>query len=912
MPARPTQDEMTCERLEVTRMLYLRELKALALTAKDGSLAQEDSSLERLHPLLADSMGDRTGTRGAGPYRAQKAIATSMSRGFLSSSIYNLVDTRRLPFVGSARVLLACSLLVTAGSMTSTAAAQSAGSWNKRGQNAEVREDYDAAYEAYKHAHEKSPKDLRYRAHFERMRFLAAVQHIDRGRVLRQGGDYSGAITQFMRAAEIDSSNQAAQQEIEITQREQPPAGLTGPAAVAAMEQISQQHQMLENINSIAAPVQLKTVPTETYTLHLVEDVKTIYQAIGKQAGLNVIFDPDYTSKRIPVDLTNVSLDEALRIIGTIAGTFYKPVTPNTIFVAQNSRTKRTDLDDLAVQTFYLSNSSQPNDGNEILTGLRLLLDPSVKLYLVPSQNAIVMRATSDQLLLAQKLINDFDRARAEVVVDVAVLEVNRDKIRNLGITLPTSIGLTPQVTTSSTTSSGTSGTGTTATTSGTGSTTLNLNNLAHLNATNFAVSISGGTLNALLSDTDTRVLQNPRIRATDGQRATLKIGQKIPVATGSYNAGVSTGVASIGVQTQFTYLDVGVNIDITPTVHYDREITLKTKVEVSQQNGSVTISGVTEPIIAQRVLEQVIQLREGEPSILAGILTKQDNKSVAGTPGLGEIPFFKYFFSSQSKETQQDEIVFLLIPHIVRESVLTRLNMAAIDTGTGSAIELRRDYTPKAPLAGIDVPDAGVNRPTGASTTAANAAAAAQQQMHQQAMPVPQAGFSATTTGSDVKSGNAAAMVANPATGKAAGDTTTTGPVALSVLPANSSQTVGSTFQVAVMLENGHNVFSVPMQVQYDPQVLELVNVDAGDFLQKDGKPVALVHRVEGNGLASINASRPPSANGVSGQGNLCTLTFKAVAAGDSKVTLVKVGAKDNLQANLPATGSEAVVHVK
>ena len=900
-------EDITCERLEVTRMLYLREPKALVPT-------QEDGSPERLDLLLADSAGNRNGFCEVSPYRAQKAIATSMSRGYFSSSIYNLVDTRRLPFVGSARVLLACSFLVTAGSMTSTAAAQSAGSWNKRGQTAEVREDYDAAYEAYKHAHEKSPKDLRYRAHFERMRFLAAVQHIDRGRVLRQGGDYSGAITQFMRAAEIDPSNQAAQQEIEITQREQPPAGLTGPAAVAALEQTSQQHQMLADINSIAAPVQLKTVPTETYTLHLVEDVKTIYQAIGKQAGLNVIFDPDYTSKRIPVDLTNVSLDEALRIIGTIAGTFYKPVTPNTIFVAQNSRTKRTDLDDLAVQTFYLSNSSQPNDGNEILTGLRLLLDPSVKLYLVPSQNAIVMRATSDQLLLAQKLINDFDRARAEVVIDVAVLEVNKDKIRNLGITLPTSIGLTPQVTTSSTTSSGTTGTGTTGTTSGTGSTSLNLNNLAHLNATNFAVSISGGTLNALLSDTDTRVLQNPRIRATDGQRATLKIGQKIPVATGSYNAGVSTGVASIGVQTQFTYLDVGVNIDITPTVHYDREVTLKTKVEVSQQNGSVTISGVTEPIIAQRVLEQVIQLREGEPSILAGILTRQDNKNVAGTPGLGEIPFFKYFFSSQSKETQQDEIVFLLIPHIVRESVLTRLNMAAIDTGTGTSIELRRDYSPKLPLAVNDLPDSGPTRASGPPTTAANAAVAAQQQMHQQAMgmPVPQAGFSATTTGSDVKTGNAAAMVANPATGKGGADTSGGGPVALSVLPANSSQTVGSTFQVAVMLDNGHNVFSVPMQVQYDPHVLELVNVDAGEFLQKDGKPVALVHRVEGNGLASINASRPPSSNGVNGQGNLCTLTFKAVAAGDSKVTLVKVGAKDNLQANLPATGSEAVVHVK
>lgn len=810
-----------------------------------------------------------------------------MSRGYSS-----LLPSQTLRCITPAALLL---LSFSAVSVPS-AHAQSAGSWSKRGQTAEVREDYDAAYEAYRHAHLKSPKDLRYLAHLDRMRFLAATQHIDRGRVLRQSGDFSGAITNFMRAAEIDPSNQAAQQEIERTQREQPPPGLAGPAAVAALEQVSQQRATLDSIASISAPIELKPVSNDPITLHMVEDVKVIYQAIGKLAGLNTLFDPEYTSKRIPVDLTNVSLSDALRIVGTIAGTFFKPVTPNTIFVAQNTRTKRTDLDELAVQTFYLSNTSQPNDGNEIITGLRLLLDPSVKLYLVPSQNAIVMRATTDQLLLAQKLINDFDRARPEVVVDVAVLEVNRDKIRNLGITLPTSIGLTPTVPTTSTTST-TTGTSTTA---GTGTSTLNLNSLAHLNATDFAVSISGGTLNALLTDIDTRVLQNPRIRATDGQRATLKIGQKIPIATGSFGGGgiggAAGGIGGFGVQTQFTYLDVGVNIDITPTVHYDREVTLKTSIEVSQQNGSITLQGGTvEPIIAQRKLDQVIQLRDGEPSILAGILTKQDNKSVAGTPGLGELPFFKFFFSSQSKEVQTDEIVFLLIPHIVRESVITRINTAAIDTGTGASIELRRDDTPRPRLAS----EAPALPPQAAQTTAASAASAAILQMNQQAQPqLPAPGALATAVPPNA---NAAAANKTPA-----------GAVSLSVLAPPTPQAVGSTFQVSVLLQNGHDVFSVPMQVQFDPRVLQLVNVDAGDFLARDGKPVAIVHRDEGNGLTTISTSRPPATNGMNGQGSLCTLTFKAAAAGDSPISLVRVGAKDALQNNIPTVGSSATVHVK
>jgi len=136
--------------------------------------------------------------------------------------------------------------------------------------------------------------------------------------------------------------------------------------------------------------------------------------------------------------------------------------------------------------------------------------------------------------------------------------------------------------------------------------------------------------------------------------------------------------------------------------------------------------------------------------------------------------------------------------------------------------------------------------------------------------------------------------------------------PISLSIVPPDSNQAVGSTFQVAVSLANGQDVFSVPLQVQFNPAVLQLVNVDAGDFLSRDSQPVAIVHRDEGNGLVTISAERPPNAAGVSGQGSLCTLTFKAVAAGDSSLALVKVAARNSAQASLPIVGSQALVHVK
>ena len=482
--------------------------------------------------------------------------------------------------------LVACGF---AGVATVPAHGQSASSWDKRGTTAEAREDYDAAFEAFRQAHLKKPKDLRYKTRYERLRFEAANMHVDRGRTLRQSGDFDGAVNEFARALQIDPGNQAAAQELSVTQKPAPGAGGAAVAAPAAGganagnvivpgvgEQTPHQLKVQSDISSMQAPVTLMPVSDDPITLHMVEDTKVVYQAICKAAGLNVIFDPEYTAKRIPVDLNSVSLPDALHIVGVLSGTFWKPVTSNTIFVAANTRTKRTDLDDLAVQTFYLTNVSQQNDANEIMVAIRNLLDPGLKIYLVASQNALIIRATPDELILAEKLINDLDRTRPEVVVDVAVLEVSRQKERNLGITLPTSFGLTPQYSNANSSSSSTS---TSTATSG-----ITLNTLGNLNATNFAVSITGGTVNALLSDSDTRVLQNPRIRATDGQHATLKIGSKIPVATGSYSAGTAITSASLGVQTQFTYLDVGVNIDITPTVHYDREISLKLKIEVSAQ----------------------------------------------------------------------------------------------------------------------------------------------------------------------------------------------------------------------------------------------------------------------------------------------------------------------------------------
>ena len=790
-------------------------------------------------------------------------------------------------------ILLASVFVIFAIGSTSLSA-QNANTYYKRGQAAEARDDFDAAFQNFQKAYSLSPKNESYRTAYLRVRFTDAAMHVTKGRNLLASGDEQGALVELLRASQIDPSNEAAQQEIARIRAShgQQPSSIPNSTPMSVQTQ--------DELNAVGAPAQLRPVSNETLVLHMTEDSKVIYQAIGKEAGINVLFDPDYISKRIQVDLNNVSLLDALRIVGTLSGTFWRPVTQNTIFVAANTRSKRAELDEQAVQTFYLSNAWQQNDLNDVQTALRNVM-PNAKVYGVASQNAIVMRATPDELLLAQKLVNDLDKARPEVVVDIAVLEVSKNWERNLGISWPGSAGvqLQPPTNATTTTTCPTGDTNCTPTTTGTNPT---LYNLAHLTSNDFAVTVGAATANALLTDNNTKILQNPRIRAADQQKASLKIGSKIPIATGSYQTGAATALVSSLVNTQFQYQDVGVNIDVTPTVHFDRDVTLKIKIEVTAQSGSVTISGVTEPILSQRVAEQTIRLREGEANILGGIQEQQIQDNWSGIPGLSSIPILRYLFGSRDRIRQDDEIVFLVVPHVVRSEELTPSNLRTIDTGSGLNVELRHVSAPAAPQSPVTAPPPAVPAPSGAaspaptpipSPSAEAAAPAALNQMRAAANPPPPSTASPTPGPADA---NALA-----------------GPAGKINLMLNSPGTVvnGTTFQVPVVLTGGTDVSAVPLQIQYDPSKLTLVNVGDGDLLNRDGQIVSMAHRDDGGNI-TLNLSRSPGAPGVSGAGVVCVLTFQAKAQGPTDLSITRAGAMNSAGKPLQAQTSQTTITVQ
>ena len=462
-----------------------------------------------------------------------------------------------------------------------------------------------------------------------------------RGQILRDAGKFDEALAQFQKALETDPSSFIAQQELRRTQQMMNEAANPQPQAMV----MTPLRRRLENAQG---PVELAPLSNVPITLKVTEKANVIYETVGKLAGMNVLFDPDYTPKQVHVELNNVTLEEALSIISFETKTFWRPVTSNTIFVAADTPAKRKELEQNVIKTFYLSNLSQPTELQDIVNAMRTILEVS-RIQQLPSQGAIVVRGTPDQVALAQKLVDDLDKAKPEVLIEVMVMQVSRDKSHTLGINPPTSVSVALQPNIGSTTTPTTT-TGTTTTSSST-SNGLSLNSLATLNATDFQVTIPQMTASALMSDTDTKVIQSPQIRALDGQKATLKIGDRVPVATGSFQPGIGGVGINPLVNTQFQYLDVGVNIDITPRVHAGREISLKMSMDVSDVDSYVSIGGISQPVIGQRKIENEIRLRDGEVSLLGGMMEDSKTKALSGIPRLSSIPILKYLFAQDTSD---------------------------------------------------------------------------------------------------------------------------------------------------------------------------------------------------------------------------------------------------------------------
>jgi general secretion pathway protein D len=735
----------------------------------------------------------------------------------------------------------------------------------EQGKKAESIQDYDAAYEYYLKAQKSEPYNANYKIKLNHARFEAGQYHVKKAEQLRDKGDLQGAVSELQRAQVIDPSSPIAEQSLRRILENI--AEKNRAADEAAEPPIDPNQPTLASM-----PPALKPMSTGPVNLKMSNDAKIVFDTIAKLAGITTIYDPDFPARRITTELNNVTLEQALDIVGMQSKAVWKPVTENIIFIFPDQAQKRRENEEQVVRTFYLSNTVQPQDLTEIVTGLRQLLDLK-RIQQVNGQNAIVVRDTPDKLALAAKVISDIDKAKPEVIIQVEVLQARTDRLRELGIApgQHASISINP---TNNTTPTGTgTGTGTSGTGSNTG--TISLESLRHLNGNSYSVTLPSFTANAVLTDTYTKIIQNPEIRAIDGQPAKLRVGDRVPIATGSFQAGVGVGTSSINplVNTQFTYQDVGVNVDITPRVHPNREVSMKVMIEVSSVTGTSTIGGIEQPIISQRKIEHDIRLKEGEVNILGGLIERTDTKTLNGWPGLAKIPFMRYFFSDDKQDHQENEVLIVLTPRIVRMPDWSKANLRPLYSGSETNIQVKRESEVRTP--GI--------------------------------VPAPQTPKLPET--SPPSGADRTKQLSEPNAGTPQG----TAGARLHFEPQTLNVKAGQTVVVGIVVENVTDLFSIPLLLQYNPAVISVEEVQHGGFLSGGTQEIAIVQRVDKeHGQAIISATRQPNTPGVNGTGTLLGIVIKGIAPGNSNLTIVQVNAKDSQQKPIPLVTGEATLQVQ
>lgn len=750
----------------------------------------------------------------------------------------------------------------------------------KEGQQAEIRKEWDKALEFYEKALSSDPSDPGYQLSTKRVRFQAAMARVDLGQKIREQGKLEEAFTEFQKAYAIDPSSSIALQEMkrtkEMIDKDKGQPHSANPTDRGLTPTQRAQKETDERSGRILPPPELKPITRQIATLKMNnQPVKVLYETVGKLAGINVIFDPDYQpppgKSTFTIDLSNTTLEEALDYLAIQTKSYWKPLSSNTIFVTSDNVTKRRDYEDYVVKVFYIKNATTVQELQEISTTVRSVTEIR-RAFTYNAQNAILMRGTADQMALAEKLIADLDKPKPEVVIDVVVMEADRARVKDLAATMTTggAAGIKIPI-------------GYTSSADGK-STTVNLNSIRNIGSSDFSFAVPGGLLQAVATDSMTRVLQQPQLRAVDNGKATLKIGDKIPYATGSFGSAIGGAVGggvSPLVSTQFNFAEVGVNVDIVPKIHGTDEVSMHVDVEVSNVNRYVKIGDLDQPVISQKHIVHDIRLREGEVNLLGGLMQHQDAKSLAGIPGLMNIPIIGHFFGTDHTEKSQGELLIALIPHIVRTPDLNDNNLKAIASGVDQTVKLsyapRKDNSIPAPAAPAV--------PAGAPTPAPAVTPAPAQGPPPATAPKPPAD----------------AAAAAPA-----------GPFAIVPASPTIETKQGENFNVVVNVQNAKDLYGVPLQFRFDPKLVKLVNARAGTFLGKDGEPPMMNNIVQDEGVMYTNLMRSPNSAGLDGSGELVVYTFQALQQGSATITMPDARVFHKTSDAEPFKGATVTVNVK
>ena len=729
-----------------------------------------------------------------------------------------------------------------------------------KGDTAARAGDWDAAVEQYRKALQEDPQNVQYRISYERANLSAAGIHIDAARLAEARGQLDQALMEFRRASEYDPANRAIAGKVldlERKLRDQIEQSRPRPSA-QQLRQAARAGQAppLFNFNSVVQPIRFQQA-----------SLRDIFNFVGEATGINVTYDSTYQDRVYTVNLVEVTLEQALQQIVAANALFYKVMNPKTIMIIPDNAQKRAQYEEQVIVSFplsYVDSQELAQTINQVIRPVGQALAPAVTAN--KSTNTVTIRATTSMMAIIERMIETLDKPRAEIVVDVQILEVSRNRAQQYGLDLGTyaiNAVFSPEVDPRIAGGGGTTENGTTL-----NPRPFNLNTVSRgISTSDFYLAVPSAVVRFLETDSETKVIAKPQLRGAEGSDLKLNLGEDIPVPSTTFTP-LAQGGANFNPLTSFTYRPVGVTVQMTPRVSIEGDIQIKLMIESSNLGAGITIAGQELPSFGSRRVETDLRLREGESTLLAGLLQEQQRRQLSGLPWVMHLPVIKQLFSANDNSIQQSDVVMLLTPRIVRSREFTANDLGPIYIGTQSNLGL----SGPPPLIGA-APEPG--------QAGAAAPAPAGQPLAQPQAPAPAAVPAPAPQ-------QPAPPVPNPLGAAVPGPTSVAaGQVVVSV-PGPEFRVGGGPYLVPISITNASQLSGVTLTVTYNPAVIRLVNVQEGSFMRAGGVNASFTQQPDPvAGRVDIAVVRRGDITGVAGTGLLAGLLFEPVAPGAANLNV-------------------------
>ncbi len=664
----------------------------------------------------------------------------------------------------------------------------------KQGTAAELNRQYDEAVKYYEQASLGKPKEPVYRMALARAKSAASLFHLQEARFKAASGLKKDALLEYGIALAYDPANRTIASEMKALETVAPKTERP-PVTVAE------------------SPYRLKTNGEKlSLSFRMPVSLRSILDTLGRAGGVTFVYDETFRDSNIAVDLTGKDLEQAVNYLCIASKNFPRILDEKTIIIAPDNMQMRQKYEMLVIKTFYLSNIN----AQDVQAPLVQMVKSQYKIPVLgvdKNLNTITIRDTPQVVALAEKLLRAWDKPQGEVIIDIEIMEVDRSLLRKLGIDFTDtslSVELNPELS------------------PGSDSGWINLSGLKLGKLSSYEFTNPAAVLQFLEGDTHTKLVAQPRLRGIAGEEMKYLVGEKVPIITASYTP-ITGGTTTSQAITQYTQQDVGIDVKIKPRIHLEKEVTLEVEIKVSAISGYSTSSDI--PTIATREVKNTIRLRDGETSLLAGLLRDTVQRQNSGITGLKNLPLLGSIFSYTKTTIEQTDLILTMTPHIVRP----------VPTSDPDAKPLWVD-----PNAMVPPPSASQGVPEEAAAVAAAPGAE-----NPPAEP------------EEDKGGNA-----------------------LYVSPGNFEVPKGREFRVNVELSADKEIGALSVNLGFNPQIIKLKEVVEGGVVAQMGSQARFTNYSTDAGC-SLGFTGPSLGKGFKGQGILAALVFTAVGQGETAITI-------------------------